>query len=110
MFQKDVCDYCGECLNSCRYLDFDRESGGKEFKKLVQGEKVAWLKDCVTCIACNEYCLNAARPFDLILKRLEEDGSFTDPILKAQMAERFKPEGEPRSVAAKDRLTLHPAG
>jgi Fe-S oxidoreductase len=103
MFHEDKCDYCGECLNLCRYLDFDRESGGREFKKLVQGEKVAWLKDCVTCIACNEYCPKGARPFDLILKRLEEAGDFTEKALRDQMAERFKPEGEPRPVESKDR-------
>jgi Fe-S oxidoreductase len=103
MFHEDKCDYCGECLNLCRYLDFDRESGSREFKKLAQGEKVAWLKDCVTCIACNEYCPKGARPFDLILKRLEEAGDFTDRALRDQMAERFKPEGEPRPVEPKDR-------
>jgi len=104
MFHEDKCDYCGECLNRCYYLDFNRESGSREFKKLAQGEKVAWLTDCVTCIACNEYCPKGARPFDLILKRLEEDGRFTDPALKAQMAERFKPEGEPKPIAPKDRM------
>ncbi len=104
MFHADACDFCGECLNSCQYLDFDRESGGREFKKLVQGEKVAWLKDCVTCIACNEYCPKGARPFDLILKRLEEEGDFTEKALRDQMAERFKSEGEPRPVESKDRV------
>jgi Fe-S oxidoreductase len=103
MFHEDKCDYCGECLNLCRHLDFDLESGSREIKKLAKGEKVAWLKDCVTCIACTEYCPKGARPFDLILKRLEEDGGFTDSALKAQMAERFKSEGEPRPVELKDR-------
>ena len=103
MFHEDMCDYCGLCLNLCRYLDFDRESGGREFKKLAQGEKVAWLTDCVTCIACNEYCPKGARPFDLILKRLEEAGDFTERTLRDQMAERFKPEGEPKPVVPKDR-------
>jgi Fe-S oxidoreductase len=85
-------------------MDFDRESGGKEIRKLVQGEKVAWLKDCVTCIACNEYCTKGARPFDLILRRMEEAGDFTEPALRDQMAERFKSEGEPRPVESKDRV------
>ncbi len=104
MFQESKCDFCGDCLDRCYYLNFDRESGGKEFEKLVKGEKVDWLKDCVTCIACNEYCSKGARPFDLILQRLEEAGDFTDPSLRSQMAERFKPEGEPRPVPPKDRV------
>ena len=104
MFHEERCDFCGDCLARCYYLPFDKESGSKEFKKLVKGEKVDWLFDCVTCIACNEYCPNNARPFDLILQRMEAAGNFTDPRIRAQMAERFKPEGEPRPVAPKDRV------
>jgi hypothetical protein len=45
-----------------------------------------------------------ARPFELILRRMEEAGDFTDQELRDQMAERFKPEGEPRPVESKDRV------
>jgi len=98
MFHESECDFCGECLARCIYMPFDKESGGREFKKLVENKKVSWLKDCVTCIACNEYCTKGARPFDLILQRMEEAGDFTEQALRDQMAERFKPEGEPRPV------------
>jgi Fe-S oxidoreductase len=103
MFHEERCDFCGECLARCHYLPFDKESGGKAFEKLVKGEKVDWLFDCVTCIACNEYCPRDARPFDLILKKMEEAGNFTDPALRTQMADRFKAEGEPKPVAAAER-------
>jgi len=103
MFHYDKCNLCGECLERCHYLHFDKENGAKEFKKLIQKENVGWLFDCVTCIACNEYCPANARPFDLILERMEEAGNFTDPALRAQMAERFKPEGEPRPVEQNDK-------
>ncbi len=103
MFQESKCDFCGECLERCHYFDFNRESGGREFKKLVEGGKVSWLYDCVTCIACNEYCTRGARPFDLILQRMEEAGDFADPVLLDQMAERFKPEGEPKATEKGDR-------
>jgi len=99
MFHEEQCDFCGDCLARCHYLPFDKKSGGEAFKKLVQGEKVDWLYDCVTCIACNEYCPKDARPFDLILKKMEEAGDFTDPALRAQMADRFKADGEPKPVA-----------
>lgn len=104
MFREEKCDSCGECLARCHYMEFDRESGGREFKKLIRGEKVDWLKDCVTCIACDEYCPQGARPFDLILKRMEEAGGLSDPALLLQMADRFKPDGEPRSVPLADRV------
>lgn len=103
MFQEAKCNFCGECLARCHYLDFDKESGGQAFKKLVKGEKAPWIYDCVTCIACNEYCSKDARPFDLILQRMEEAGDFADSDLLAQMAERFKPEGEPKPVEKRDR-------
>jgi len=103
MFNKERCDFCGECLERCHYLPFDRKSGGEAFKRLVQGEKVDWFYDCVTCMACNEYCPRDARPFDLILQRMEEVGDFTDSALKNQMADRFKAEGEPKPVAPAER-------
>jgi Fe-S oxidoreductase len=99
MFHEERCDFCGDCLARCHYLPFDKKTGGEAFKKLVQGEKVEWLYDCVTCIACNEYCPKDARPFDLILKKMEDAGDFTDPALRTQMADRFKAEGEPKPVA-----------
>jgi len=104
MFHEERCDFCGDCLARCHYLDFDNKTGGEAFEKLVRGEKSDWIYDCVTCIACNEYCPKDARPFDLILRRMEEAGDFTDPKLKAQMADRFKAEGEPRPMEPKDRV------
>ncbi len=104
MFHEERCDFCGDCLARCHYLDFDNKTGGEAFEKLVRGEKSDWIYDCVTCIACNEYCPKDARPFDLILQRMEEAGDFTDPKLKAQMADRFKAEGEPRPMEPKDRV------
>jgi Fe-S oxidoreductase len=103
MFHEEQCDFCGDCLARCHYLPFDKKSGGEEFRKLVKGEKVDWLYDCVTCIACNEYCPKDARPFDLILKKMEEAGDFTAPTLRAQMADRFKADGEPKPLAPAER-------
>jgi Fe-S oxidoreductase len=104
MFHKERCDFCGECLARCYYLDFDKESGAKAFRELVEGEKADWLYDCVTCIACNEYCPTDARPFDLIIQKIEELGDFTDPELKGKMAKRFSAEGEPRPVVPEGKV------
>jgi Fe-S oxidoreductase len=46
---------------------------------LVRGEYVDEMYQCVTCFACNEYCPKKARPFDLILTRLEEWGNHVTP-------------------------------
>jgi Fe-S oxidoreductase len=104
MFHEDRCDFCGDCLARCHYLPFDKETGAAAFRKCVEEGKADWLYDCVTCIACNEYCPRDARPFDLILQRMEEAGDFTDPALKAQMADRFKAEGTPKAVAPAERV------
>jgi Fe-S oxidoreductase len=103
MFHEDRCDYCGECLSRCKYLEFDKESGSAAFRKLAAGEKSEWIYDCVTCMACDEYCPTKARPFDLIMKRMEEVGDFTDPKMRADMAARFKPEGEPKPMPPAER-------
>ncbi|MEA4925493.1 MAG: (Fe-S)-binding protein [Syntrophomonadaceae bacterium] len=103
MFKIDRCYFCGVCLSRCHYLDFDLEKGEEEFTKLINREKVDWLHECITCMACNEYCPTGARPFDLILARLEEDGGFTDPALVDEMKDRFEAKQEPRPVAVKGR-------
>jgi Fe-S oxidoreductase len=104
MFKEANCNYCGECLGRCYNLSFDNETGAQEFRKLVAGEKVDWLHDCITCMACNEYCPQNARPFDLILKRLEEDGTFTDQKLVSDMAARFLAKSDPKPVQPKKRV------
>ena len=104
MFHDSRCDFCGECLNRCAYLGFNETSGAEEFQKLVRGEKTDWLQDCVTCMACNEYCPNDARPFDLILTRIEESGEFVSQELLQQMADRFVAKGEARPVEITGRV------
>ncbi len=94
MFDESRCDFCGECLARCQYIDFDKEQGSKEFERLVKGQDVGWLKKCITCFACNEYCTKGARPFDLILKRMEEKGDYIDPDLFSLAQNMVTPKGE----------------
>ncbi len=81
MFDQTSCDLCGECLEKCTYIDFDREQGSREIARLIQGEAVEWLNKCITCFACNGYCPQDARPFDLIVERMEEKGDYISPEL-----------------------------
>jgi hypothetical protein len=36
MFLESRCDFCGDCLTKCKYIDFDRQQGAGEFAKLVK--------------------------------------------------------------------------
>jgi len=92
MFLK--CDFCGDCLAKCMYIDFYQKEGAREFERLVNGERVEWLRECITCFACNEYCTKGAKPFDLILERLEELGDYANPKILAAFQKNFAPKGE----------------
>ncbi|RLB09472.1 MAG: hypothetical protein DRG59_02240 [Deltaproteobacteria bacterium] len=79
MFYAERCDFCGECLSSCQYLDYDEERAQKEMKELVEGGCPPVVANCVTCVACNQVCPNGANPFDLINERQEETGALSIP-------------------------------
>ncbi len=103
MFKELKCDFCGECLDRCQYLNFEKK-GGEAFRRLVRNKESDWIYDCITCAACNEYCPQGARPFDLILQRMDEKEDFTDPGLRAKLAERFLATDEPKPVEQKDKV------
>ena len=76
MFDRSRCDLCGECLMKCQYVDFSKEKAKEEIDKLIRGEPASIIKECITCVACNQYCEKGANPFDLINQRQEETGLF----------------------------------
>ncbi len=94
MFDPDKCDRCGECRQKCLYIDYEEGSEPLEMERLINGEDVSWLYQCITCFACNEYCPNDARPFDLILQRLEEKGDYVNPDLIPLAEQMFTPKSE----------------
>jgi len=79
MFDETRCDRCGDCLVRCLYVDYDKEQAAFEIDELIAGRPAPILSDCITCLACNEYCPTDARPFDLILERQEQFGSLGIP-------------------------------
>lgn len=91
MFDSKKCVLCGQCRDRCLYIDYAPGTGAGEWEKLVNGEPVSWLHQCITCFACNEYCPNGARPFDLILERLEERGDYVNPDLLSMAQQMFTP-------------------
>jgi Fe-S oxidoreductase len=76
MFYEEKCDFCGDCLVRCAYVDYDKERAVNEIRDLINGKEAPILSSCITCYACNEYCPQEARPFDLILERMEQYHSF----------------------------------
>jgi len=79
MFDRSKCDLCGDCLVRCQYIDYDRDRAIKEFTALTEGRYADILKECVTCVACNEYCSEGANPYDLILQLQEKTGALAIP-------------------------------
>lgn len=75
-FNLAKCDFCGDCLNLCRYTKYDRTNGAVQIRRLVRGEDAEIVMACVTCAACNAYCTKGANPFDLILRRQEKSGLY----------------------------------
>jgi Fe-S oxidoreductase len=75
-FNLAKCDFCGDCLDQCKYTDYDKKSGGEQIRRLVRGETAEVLTECVTCAACNAACDKGANPFDLILQCQERTGVY----------------------------------
>ena len=79
MFSKEKCDLCGDCVLLCPYVGYDREESIEQFRRLMEGETPEIVGQCVTCVACNQFCDKGANPFDLILERQEETGVLNIP-------------------------------
>jgi len=76
MWNTAKCDYCGDCLTRCQYVDYDKDRAAGNIRALMRGENAEILCRCVTCCACREYCPTGADPFDLILKAMEKHQSY----------------------------------
>lgn len=79
MFDADKCDLCGDCLVLCPYVDYDRDEAIGQFRSLKEGGAPTIVNQCITCVACNQFCEKGAMPFDLILSRQEETGALEIP-------------------------------
>ncbi len=85
MFEREKCDLCGDCIVMCPYVDYSREEAAAQFSELVEGGTPKFVGECVTCVACNEFCDKGARPFDLILERQEQTGVLNIPEQNTRM-------------------------
>ena len=74
MFKPDRCDLCGDCLVKCQWIGADETTAVQWFKAMMDGERTPVVDQCIACYACNEYCPQDARPFDLIAELQEKYG------------------------------------
>jgi Fe-S oxidoreductase len=100
MFDVSKCDRCGDCLVRCQYVDYDAGRAVREITALIEGGDAAILGECVTCMACNEYCQKGANPYDLILQLQEERGIL--PILAERLNAFVAMESMPGQVTPGD--------
>ncbi len=87
MFDREKCILCGDCLVECRYNEYDREGAIEEMTALVEGRSADILKNCVTCMSCNQVCPQGANPFHLICDMQEKTGAIELPEVVTQMLE-----------------------
>jgi len=85
MFYEEKCDLCGDCLVLCPYVDYDRDEAVEQLGQLKDGGTPEIVGECVTCVACNQFCEKGANPFDLILERQEQTGVLNIPEQNTQL-------------------------
>jgi Fe-S oxidoreductase len=83
MWDVSKCNFCGDCLTRCLYVNYDKDKAVSNIKALIKGENAEILGKCVTCCACREYCPTDADPYDLILRMQEKYNAF--PISQRDM-------------------------
>ncbi len=84
MWDASKCDLCGDCLVSCRFVDYDKEKAVADLKLLMEGKEADILKTCITCLACNDHCPTGADPANLIFKVMEKTGA--SPVVTTMKA------------------------
>jgi Fe-S oxidoreductase len=72
MFKDELCDFCGDCLVECQWIDVEPEQAVEWLKAMAKGKHTPVLDKCITCYACNENCPKGANPFDLIAQLQEK--------------------------------------
>lgn len=75
-FNLAKCDQCGDCFDLCKYTDFNKLAAAEQISELIGGKRAAVVTQCITCVACNEYCAKGANPFDLIVRYQELEGAY----------------------------------
>jgi Fe-S oxidoreductase len=73
----------------CLYVNYDREKAVQEMTALLNDGEAEILNECITCVACNEYCTKRANPFDLICLLQEKTHALMVPEKLASWFDRM---------------------
>ena len=60
MFDESNCENCSsiDCLMRCQWIEFENLTEARlEREKLNKRENSRVLSECLTCFACDEYCI-----------------------------------------------------
>jgi Fe-S oxidoreductase len=82
MFDESNCTSCStiDCLMRCQWIEFESLTEARlEREKLNKRENSRVLSECLTCFACDEYCIYDSHPFDIITELQEEYNSLPIP-------------------------------
>lgn len=72
----DKCTLCGECLERCPVIGMGKYEARSTMKLLLEGKPAPRLfGECTLCFACNNFCPEGLRPYELILERITGDRS-----------------------------------
>ncbi|MBU0994379.1 MAG: (Fe-S)-binding protein [Proteobacteria bacterium] len=104
MFKPDQCNFCGECIERCQWMDVEKEDAISHMKMMAKGEKTAVLENCITCYACNEICPQDANPFDLFSELQHRYFTFASEDIIASTESRYVFSGELKDVPQHDRV------
>ncbi|RLA79944.1 MAG: (Fe-S)-binding protein [Deltaproteobacteria bacterium] len=105
-FDENICETCptSDCLVKCQYIDMDRDTAHDEMMKIIKGEDSFVLNHCISCYACEEYCLRGNHPFYLITERREEKGILPAPrAITNQWINMVEPKGKYKVGEIKDK-------
>jgi len=106
MSDLDNCTECGACFTRCPTVQYSIEKAISEIRTLKQGGNADILSDCITCMACNEYCPNKADPFDRISHLQERFGFGLVSKTRAETIEAMLDSVPKHIVAGDSRLPV----
>lgn len=104
MFRPDLCSQCGDCLVKCQWMDVERSQAIEWQQQMIKGEKTPALSQCITCMACNEICLQKANPFDLHLELQGKYHSLVPEEMVTATRDHYLFSGRLKNIPKADRV------
>jgi len=103
MFKPDLCDFCGDCLVLCQWMEIEPERAADLIRAMMDGDPTEVTQKCITCYACNEICPQQANPFDLIAVLQEKQQVISEQTVQ-ETETRYFFDGDLRETPPSDRI------